>query len=99
MVNVKVTELLLIDNETLPVEESIVVIVRITSWPTLTALRFNWVVDSYLFTLTVEVKSFDKYFLSPVYDKVMVYVSAFKFSKVKVDLEIQLFLFVIDFQH
>ena len=61
------------------------VIVMITSSPTLTVLRFSLIVDSYLSTLTVEVNSFEIYFLSPVYVKAILYVSAFKFSNVKVD--------------
>ena len=83
--NVKVWTLSLIDKVTLPVEVGIVVIAMITSSPTLTVLRFNWVDDSYLLTLTVEVNSFERYFLSPVYVTVILYGSAFKFSNVKVD--------------
>ena len=40
-VNVNVVELLLIDKVTLPVEVAIVVIVTMTSSPTLTVLKFN----------------------------------------------------------
>ena len=56
---------MLIDNVIVPVDEFVVVIVKITSSPTFIVLIFRFVVDWYLSTLTLAVVVLDWYFLSP----------------------------------